>query len=67
MSGMHNERLVDKPPVPPIDFTRGKFVYTRMRRRNRRYGLVAALSTLAVTTGLVVVLLANWLSTVMSR
>ena len=68
MSGMHNERPVDKPSAPPLDFTHGKLVYTsQMRRRNRRYGLAAALSFLAVATGVVVVLLANWLGTVMSR
>jgi hypothetical protein len=68
MSGMHNERPVNKPPVPPLDFPQGKLVYTsQIRRRNRRYGLAAALSVLAVAIGLVVVLLANWLGTVMSR
>jgi hypothetical protein len=68
MSGMHNERLVDKPPAPPLDFTHGKLVYTsQIRRRNRRYGLAGALSFLAVAIGVVVVLLANWLGTVVSR
>lgn len=69
MSGMQNQRLVDKPPAPPLDFPRGKLVYTnQIRRRNRRYRLFAvALSILAVATGLVALLLANWLSTVMSR
>ena len=69
MSGMHTERLVDKPPVPPpLDFARGKLVYTsQIRRRNRRRGFVVALSILAVVTGIVGVLLANWLGTVISR
>ena len=68
MSGMHNERPIDKPLAPPVDFTHGKLVYTsQMRRRNRRYGVAAALSVLAVATGLVVVFLANWLSTVISK
>lgn len=68
MSGIHNERLVDKAPAPPLDFTHGKLVYTsQMRRRNRRYSLAAALSFFAVATGVVVVLFANWLGTVMSR
>jgi hypothetical protein len=48
----------------PLDFTLGRLVYTSQtrRRRNRMYRLVAALLILAVSTGLVVVLLANWLS-----
>jgi hypothetical protein len=68
MSGMHNERPVEKLPDPPLDFTQGKLVYTsQLRRCNRRYGLAAALSFLAVATGVVVVLIANWLATMMSR
>jgi hypothetical protein len=40
MSGMQNQRLVDKPPAPPLDFPRGKLVYTgQIRRRNRQYRL----------------------------
>ena len=67
MSGMHDQQA-DHPPVPPLDFAQGKFIYTsRMRRRNRRYAVAAALSILAVATGLVVALLANWLSTIISR
>jgi hypothetical protein len=67
MSGIHNQQA-DSLPVPPLDFAHGKFIYaSRIRRRNRRYALAAALSILAVTTGLVVALLANWLSTVISR
>jgi len=54
-----------KLPMPPLDFTLGRLVYTsqRRRRRNRVYRLVAALLSLAVGTGVVAVLLANWLST----
>jgi hypothetical protein len=67
MSGIHNQQA-DNLPAPPLDFAHGKFIYTsRMRRRNRRYAIAAALSILAVATGVVVVLLANWLSTVISR
>jgi hypothetical protein len=67
MSGMHNQRA-DHRPVPPLDFAQGKFTYTsRIRRRNRRWAVAAALSILAVATGLVTVLLANWLSTVIGR
>jgi hypothetical protein len=68
MSGMQNQRLVDRPPAPLLDFPRSKLVYTnQIPRRNRRYRLAVALSILAVATGLVVVLLSNWLSTVISR
>jgi hypothetical protein len=67
MSGMHNQHA-DHLPVPPLDSAEGKFTYTsRIRRRNRRYAVAAVLSILAVATGLVTVLLANWLGTVISR
>jgi hypothetical protein len=68
MSGMRNEqrnRAAYKPPSTPLNFAQGSLVYTsrvRRRRRNRKYLLAAALLILAVGTGLVVVLLANWLS-----
>jgi hypothetical protein len=67
MSGILNQQA-DDLPVPSVDFAHGKFIYTnRMRRRNRRNAFAAALSILAVATGLVVALLANWLSTLLSR
>jgi hypothetical protein len=67
MSGMRNEqrnRAAYKPPSTPLNFAQGSLVYTShvRRRRNRKYLLAAALLILAVGTGLVVVLLANWLS-----
>jgi hypothetical protein len=67
MSGMQNEqrnRAAYKPPSTPLNFAQGSLVYTShvRRRRNRKYLLAAALLILAVGTGLVVVLLANWLS-----
>ena len=67
MSGarkQQREPATQKPPRPPLDFTLGRLVYTSQtrRRRNRMYRLVAALLILAVSTGLVIVLLANWLS-----
>jgi hypothetical protein len=67
MSGarkQQREPATQKLPRPPLDFTLGRLVYTSQtrRRRNRMYRLVAALLILAVSTGLVVVLLANWLS-----
>ena len=67
MSGARKQQrapATQKLPRPPLDFTLGRLVYTSQtrRRRNRMYRLVAALLILAVSTGLVVVLLANWLS-----
>ena len=67
MSGMRNEQrdqAAYRPPSKPLDFAQGSFVYTShaRRRRNRRYLLAAALLILAVGTGVLVVLLANWLS-----
>jgi hypothetical protein len=68
MSGMRNHRSVYNSPTPPIDFAKGKLVYTSFKRsRNRQYRLVAILIGLAVSTGIVVVLLANSISTSMSR
>lgn len=70
MSGMRNEQrdqAAYKPPSTPLDFAQGRLVYTShvRRRRNRMYRLAAALLVLAVGTGVVLVLLANWLSTLM--
>jgi hypothetical protein len=67
MSGARKQQrqpATQKLPRPPLDFTLGRLVFTSQtrRRRNRMYRLVAALLILAVSTGLVVVLLANWLS-----
>jgi hypothetical protein len=66
MSGMRNEQrnqATYRPPSTPLKFAQGSLVYTShvRRRRNRMYLLAAALLILAVGTGLVVVLLANWL------
>ncbi len=68
MSGARKQQrdpATQKLPRPPVDFTLGRLVYTsHMRpRRNRMYRLVAAFLILAVSTGVVVVLLANWLNT----
>jgi hypothetical protein len=54
-----------KLPKPPLDFTLARPVYASQmrRRRNRMYRLVATLLSLAVCTGVVAVLLVNWLST----
>lgn len=70
MSGMRNEQrdqAAYKPPSTPLDFAQGRLVYTGQvrRSRNRMYRLAAALLILAVGTGVVLVLLANWLSTLM--
>jgi hypothetical protein len=68
MSGMRNHRSVYNSPTPPLDFAKGKLVYTsQIRSRNRQYRLAAILLVLAVATGVVVVLLANWISPSMSR
>ena len=66
MSGMRNEQrdqAAYRPPSTPLDFAQGSLVYaSHVRRRNRMYLLAAALLILAVGTGVLVVLLANWLS-----
>jgi hypothetical protein len=67
MSGMRNEQrdqAAYRPPSTPLDFAQGSLVYAShvRRRRNRMYLLAAALLILAVGTGVLVVLLANWLS-----
>jgi hypothetical protein len=68
MSGMSNHRSVYNSPTPPLDFAKGKLVYTsQIRSRNRQYRLAAILLVLAVATGVVVALLANWITTSMSR
>jgi hypothetical protein len=68
MSGMRNHRSVYNSPTPPLDFAKGKLVYTtEIRSRNRQYRLAAILLVLAVATGVVVVLLANWIGPSMSR
>ena len=52
-----------EPRRMPLDFAQGKLRYTiQMRRRNRRYGAVAALLILGVGIGVAAVLLANWLA-----
>ena len=68
MGGIRKEsrsQAGQKLPRPPLDFTLARLVYASQsrRRRNRSYHLVAALLSLAVCTGAVAVLLANWLST----
>ena len=68
MSGMHSHSRADNNPTPPLDFAKGKLVYTsQIRSRNRRYRLAAILLVLAVATGVVMVLLANLISPSMSR
>jgi hypothetical protein len=68
MSGISNPRRDYNNPTPPLDFAKGKLVYTsQIRSRNRQYRLAAILLVLAVATGVVVVLLANWISPSMSR
>ena len=68
MSGMRNHRRAYSSLTPPVDFAKGKLVYTsQIRSRNRQYRLAAILLVLAVATGVVVVLLANWISPSMSR
>jgi hypothetical protein len=68
MSGMRNHRGAYNSPTPPLDFAKGKLVYTsQIRSRNRQYRLAAVLLVLSIATGVVVVLLANWISTSMSR
>ena len=68
MGGMRKEsrsQAGQKLPRPPLDFTLGRLVYASQtrRRRNLMYCRVAALLSLAICTGVVAVLLANWLST----
>jgi hypothetical protein len=70
MGGMrtaHRDQASQKPPGAPLDFARGRLVYSSQmhRRRNRRYRLLAALLSLAVGTGIVAVLLAGWLTTLL--
>ncbi len=61
MSGMRNHRRVYNSPAPPLDFAKGRLVYTsQIRSRNRQYRLAAILLVLAVATGVLVVLLANF-------
>jgi hypothetical protein len=68
MSGMRNHRSVYSSPTPPLDFAKGKLVYTsQIRSRNRQYRFAGILLVLAVATGVFVVLLANWISPSMSR
>jgi hypothetical protein len=68
MSGMRNHRGAYNSPTPPLDFAKGKLVYTsQIRSRNRQYRLAAVLLVPSIATGVVVVLLANWISTSMSR
>ncbi len=68
MGGMRKQQRDQpayKPETTPLDFAQGRLVYTSQvrRGRNRRYRLVAALLVLAVGTGVVVVLLPDWLNT----
>jgi hypothetical protein len=68
MSGMRNHRRAYDSPAPPLDFAKGRLVYTsQIRSRNRQYRLAALLLVLAVATGVVVVVLANLITTSMSR
>jgi peptidoglycan/LPS O-acetylase OafA/YrhL len=67
MGGLRKERHDQAAYTPrgrPLDFAEGRLVYTsQMHRRNRMYRLAAALLILAIGTGVVVVLFADWLST----
>ena len=68
MSGRPQEQrdqAAQEPRRPPLDFAQARARYTShvRRRRNRRYGIVAALIILAAGLGVVVALLADWLST----
>jgi len=68
MSGMRNHQSAYSSPTPPLDFAKGRLVYTsQIRSRNRQYRLAVILLVLAVVTGVVVALLANWISTSMGR
>jgi hypothetical protein len=67
MSGMRNEQrdqAAGKPQSTPLGFAQGRLVYTShvRRARNRMYLLAAALLILALGTGVLVVQLADWLS-----
>ena len=59
------DQAVPEPPRAPLDFAQAGARYTTRvrRRRNRRYGIVAALIILAAGLGAGVVLLADWLGT----
>jgi hypothetical protein len=66
MGGLRKERPDQPAYTPrgtPLDFAQGRLVYTsQMRRRNRMYRLAAALLIVAVGTGIVVVIFADWLN-----
>jgi hypothetical protein len=53
-------------PRPPFDFAQDRLHYAsqkrRRRHRNRRYRIMAALLILGVGTGIVVMLVAYWLT-----
>ena len=66
MSGRPQERRNQSPQEPQralLHSVQGRFCYTNYerRRRNRRYGIVAALFILALGVGIIVTLLADWL------
>jgi hypothetical protein len=67
MGGLRKKRRTQPAFTPrgtPLDFAQGRLVYTsQMRRRNRMYRLAASLFIVAVGTGVVVVLLADWFNT----
>ena len=67
MIGLRKEQrdqAAQEPRRTPLDFAQGSLHYTRQtRRRNRRYRLVAAVLILGVGIGVVALLLADWLST----
>jgi len=68
MSGMPKHRHAYNSPAPPLDFAKGRLVYTsQIRSRNRQYRLAAILLVLAVATGVVLVVMANLITTSMSR
>ena len=67
MRNEQRDQAAGKPQSTPLDWAQGRLVYTShvRRRRNRMYLLATTLLILAVGTGVVLVLLANWFSTVM--
>ena len=62
---LQRDQAAQGPERPPLDFGAGRPIYTGRvrRRRNHRYRLIATLLILGVATGVVALLLADWLST----
>ena len=64
---LQRNHAAQEPERPPLDFAAGRPICTGRvrRRRNHRYRLIATLLILGVATGVVALLLADWLSTLM--